>query len=328
MARKPKPWFRKQTQTWFVTIDGQQHNLGPDKDDAEKQFYKLMAGEKKKVSPDTVAVVLDDFLSWTEENRAPKTYQRYLDFCQSFTLKYPRLRISQLSSSHITAWLKEQGWNSTTKRNAITAINRALNWAVKNRGLERNPIRGMEKPEAKRRTTVMTPEEFKELLKHANRNFRMLLIVSYDTGARPQEIKQLEACHIDLNKSRAVLPTEEAKGRKKPRVIYFPSDRSMGIIRSLCKKHDSGPLFRNRSGNAWTAYAVKCGFERIEKQTGKRFCQYDLRHTYVTRKLIAGVDSHVVANLAGHTDSSMIDKVYSHVADDHEYMLKAAKKDI
>ena len=48
----------------------------------------------------------------------------------------------------------------------------------------------------------------------------------------------------------------------------------------------------------------------------------------MTRKLRAGVDSHVVAALVGHKDTKMIDSVYSHVADDHEFMLDAAKKNI
>ena len=57
---------------------------------------------------------------------------------------------SDLNPGHVTAWLNSQRtWNSTTKRNAITALQRGFNWAVKNRGLDRNPIRGMEKPEAK-----------------------------------------------------------------------------------------------------------------------------------------------------------------------------------
>ena len=34
MARRPTPWFRKDRNAWFVTIDGVRHNLGPDKQTA------------------------------------------------------------------------------------------------------------------------------------------------------------------------------------------------------------------------------------------------------------------------------------------------------
>ena len=34
----------------------------------------------------------------------------------------------------------------------------------------------------------------------------------------------------------------------------------------------------------------------------------------------------MVATLAGHTDTKMIDAVYSHVADDHRYMLEHTRR--
>ena len=46
MARKPKPWYRKQTKTWFVTLNGKQINLGEDKKEAEKLFHKLLSEDQ------------------------------------------------------------------------------------------------------------------------------------------------------------------------------------------------------------------------------------------------------------------------------------------
>jgi hypothetical protein len=108
-----------------------------------------MAKPEEKHQPvdwGAAAAVLDDFLTWTQENRAAKTYARYRDFIQSFVHKFGRIGVAELNPGHVTTWLNTQtGWNSTTKRNAITALQRGFNWAVKNRGMERNPIRGMEK---------------------------------------------------------------------------------------------------------------------------------------------------------------------------------------
>lgn len=346
--------------------------------------------KRHPVAADSVVAVFDDFLTWTQENRAEETYRRYKDFIQSFCTRYGRCSVSTVNAGHVTAWLNTQAkWNSTTKRNAITALKRGFNWAVKNRGLDRNPILAMEKPEAKRRTAVVTPDEFEKLLMYVDdAPFRDLLIVSYDSGSRPQELKQLESRHIHLDKHRAVIPGTEAKGGI-TRAIYFPTDRSISTIRRLAEIHPTGPLFRNTKGNPWTAFAVKLRFDRIQiaiglqkmakrgvssaiteheinnlavklpktrqnratgksvskkpwellseakrklitkeaKQYAKRFRQYDLRHSFVTRKLRAGVDSHIVAALVGHKDTKMIDTVYSHVADDAEFMLEAAGKE-
>ena len=51
-----------------------------------------------------------------------------------------------------------------------------------------------------------------------------------------------------------------------------------------------------------------------------------MRHTQITRSLQAGVDSHVVARLSGHQNTHQLDRTYSHVADDYDFMLREAKK--
>lgn len=334
MARRPKPWYWKERKSWYVTINGQRHNLGTEKKEAFEEFHKLMASPQARLKEESVAAVLDDFQTWTIENRAKRTADRYKDFLQAFIAYAPAkdqamglLRVGELHAGHVTTWLNSHPtWNSTTKRNAITALQRAFNWAVKNRGLDRNPIKGMEKPEAKRRNTVVTPAEFEKLLAEVkDQPFRELLIISYDSGARPFEIKRLEARHVQLDKQRAVIPAEEAKG-KIPRAIYFPTERSTKIIKRLVKERPAGPLFLNNRGRPWTGMAVKCRMEDLEDKIGKRIRHYDLRRTFITDKIIAGVDSHVVAALAGHKSTAMIDKHYSAIGDDYRFMLEQSKK--
>ena len=147
-------------------------------------------------------------------------------------------------------------------------------------------------------------------------------------GRGRSKLKDLERRHVDFNKQRALIPASEAKGRRHPRIIYFPTQRTMDIIQRLCDQQATGPIFRNRLGNKWTGFAVKCAFARLEKVIGKRVKHYDFRRTFITRKIIAGVDSHVVAKLSGHLSTAMIDRHYSAVADDHEFMLKMATRDI
>jgi integrase len=328
MARHAKPWWRETHDAYYATVRGVQHRLGTTKKQAEDELKRLLKeGPKEVGDPTLLAVLLDDFLDFIRENRAPKTYRGYLDFCQSFIKQFPRLRIDELSPDHVTDWLKSKSWNSTTKRNAIACLQRALSWGRKNKGLKFNVLAGMEKPQAKRRTQVITDAEFKALLTAVpDTEFRDLLIVSYDCGCRPQEAKQLEARHIDLEKKRAVLPTEEAKGKRKPRSIYLPTSRVVKIIKRRIRDFPEGKLMRNRRRDPWTTSAVKCRFARLEAKLGKRFHQYMFRHTFISRKLIAGVDSHIVATLAGHSDTSMVDRVYSHVAQDHKFMLEQAQK--
>ncbi|MFK7820413.1 MAG: hypothetical protein AB8G99_16955, partial [Planctomycetaceae bacterium] len=87
MARTPKPWWRKDRKSWFVTIVGERYNLGPEKEAAFKLFHELMAtsATERKRTSDSVVTVLDRFLDWTKRNRAPRTYDWYLERLQWFT---------------------------------------------------------------------------------------------------------------------------------------------------------------------------------------------------------------------------------------------------
>ena len=43
MKKFPKPWFRPSRNTWYVTLDGTQINLGVDKQSAFAQYKALLA---------------------------------------------------------------------------------------------------------------------------------------------------------------------------------------------------------------------------------------------------------------------------------------------
>lgn len=192
-----------------------------------------------------------------------------------------------------------------------------------------NPIKGMEKPTPKTRTTVITPEEFEEIIGNYDEQdpFRQLITVAFDCGCRPFEITGLEARHVDIRKSRAVIQAEEAK-KNIQRAFYFGTERSLAIIKKLVKERPSGLLFVNTAGTAWNGFNIRCRFQRLQKsgKVSKRYFLYAMRHSYITRKLVAGVDSHTVAALSGHRSTSQLDRTYSHIADDYEYMLEQARR--
>lgn len=324
MGRIAKPWWRASCNAYYATVRGVQHNLGTNLKAAQARLKELLKEPAGQVVPEgSTAAVLDAFLTWAEGNLAPKTFRGYKDYCQSFIDDYGRVPMATIGPKQVTAWLNSKDtWNSTTKRGAVTCLKRAFNWAVTNDGLDRNPIAGMEKPEAKTRTQILTLQEFKAILRATpDREFRRLLRFSWETGCRPFEAKQLEPRHVDLSKSRCVIPAAEAK-KKRTRVVYLPKKAKLIVERLMGNER----LFLNRRGRPWTASAVKLRFVRLEEKLGRRYFQYMFRHAWITRKLKAGTDSHIVGALSGHADTKMIDRVYSHVADDHEFMLSQAER--
>ena len=325
MPRQNKVWYWKARKQWCVKINGKRHMLGPDNEEAERKFHAMKANPEKEIAKNSLLEALDAFLAWTHENRAERTHERYQELLQSFIDFVGDIPIESVKAFLVQQWFEQHDWNSTTQNTAGRAIKRALNWAEDMGYCDRNPISGMTLPKSRARTSTISVDEFDELISHVHdRNFSDLLMVSYDSGSRPQEINRLEARHIQLDKQRAVIPTDEAK-KGIPRAIYLPTDRSLAIIKRLMIQHPSGLLFRNTKGRQWTRSAIKCRFARLEEKVGKRFRQYDLRRTWITGKIKAGVDSHVVASLSGHQSTQMIDRHYSVIADDPEFMLNQAK---
>ena len=74
--RQPQPFFRQQTQSWYVQIGKEQTPLGKDKKAAWKEYHKLMAGQRKLFSADPVAFVVDEFLEWVHNHRLHPTTRR------------------------------------------------------------------------------------------------------------------------------------------------------------------------------------------------------------------------------------------------------------
>lgn len=318
MPRPRKLWFRKQTKTWHVQIDGKQHNLHTDdKAEAEIKFHELMLERPEPHSSEQLVVILDKFLEWVQVEQ-PRSYSWYAGYIQSFVDVHPKLLASELKPIHVEEWASQ----GKAKRAKITAMKRALNWAAEMQIIPYSPIAKMRRPASGVRTDIVSEAEFQELLSKINDAcFRDLLDFSMETGCRPQEAKAVEDRHVDFDKSCFVLHYTEAK-KEKTRVVFL-TDRAVELLRNNWKE---GIIFRNSRGTPWTANAVRCRFKRLEEKVGRRYCQYLFRHSWITQKLRAGVDSHIVARLAGHSDTKMIDRVYSKVAEDHKYMLEQARR--
>lgn len=152
-----------------------------------------------------------------------------------------------------------------------------------------------------------------------------LLEFAWESGVRPQEVKRIEARHVDLARERVVFPPEEAKGKKRTRVIYL-TPRAAAILTPLVRERRRGPLFVNAGGRPWTAQAMACRFGRLKKHLGVKFSAYDFRHGFCERLLESGADHLTVAQLMGHADGKMVASVYSHLGKADRHLRETLKK--
>ncbi len=271
MARRSKPWFREARRAWFVTLGGVQHNLGPDKKAAFQRFYDLMQQpSEQKVDSRLLVAIIDAFLDWVEKNRSPDTFEWYRYRLQRLAERHPTMELSDLKPFHIEQWVDSYpALKVTSRRNYFRSIKRCLDWAVRQGYLDKSPLLKLEVPAGENREIALTDTDFETLLGHCvDDNLRDLVIVTWESGCRPQESLRVEARHVDLANQRWVFRKKESKGKRAPRIVYL-TDKALEITKRLMAKRPHGPLFRNSKGAPWTTEAVNCAFDRIQFRMGK-----------------------------------------------------------
>ena len=325
MSRNPKPWFRKDRNAWFVTVNGSRHNLGPDREEAQRRFHELMLYGDVKSSDTALTVfsLFDEFLDWTKSQRAEQTYLWYRERLEAF-VKYLKndLSFEQLKPFHLAKWVaKHPSWSATHQRNCMRAVQRPYRWAHQMGFIDSNPIEYVEKPAAERREQIVTPEEYSDIMSNIlSSEFQDLVSIAWETGARPQELLRVEVRHIDLANSRWVFPPHESKIKTRHRMIYL-NETALQITTKRLQVVKEGKLFRNTKGGAWKPDAVGCQFGRLKKRIGRRLSLYTFRHSFATRLLTEGIDSMTVATLLGHADTSMLGKIYQHLSQRPDHLL-------
>ena len=100
------------------------------------------------------------------------------------------------------------------------------------------------------------------------------------------------------------------------------------LTRKLVKRHPSGVLFRDDLGRGFTKNVRQRWFLRLRKKLPgmKHFSAYSYRHTYTTEALMNGVGIAQVAELLGHTGTTMVMQHYQHLNQKVDHMRELAAK--
>jgi integrase len=327
-----EPFWRTERNCWYVQHGTRQIRLSPDKDEAWRLWHEFMARppeEERPLAPgpDVQAIeVLDDYLDWCQKNKAPRTYQWYRENIQRFAIALPDgLRVADLKPFHLTRAMDAFAhWANNTKHDFISAVKRAFSWAEAEGLIDRNPLAHVRKPAREVREMAISPSEYATIIEAIREpGFRDLIELTWECGARPQEIRNIEARFFDAENSRIIFPPKEAKGKKYYRIIYL-TPRASDIVARLAEANPHGALLLNSDGNPWTKDAINCAFCRLEKKLGRKYHLGAFRKGYATEALKAGIDTVTVAHLLGHRDPSMVSRVYGQVQNDPQHMASAA----
>ena len=316
--RRSKPYFKTSHRCWYAKIDGRHYRLDPDKEKAWAKFYQLMAGREALTGDSKVAQLVNQYLDWSERNHAPNTYRWYTVFLLSFGQSLPRgLKLSKLKPFHVTHWVDSAypaaATSPSTRHGAIRAVQRAFSWAEEQGLIDRSPLRRMKKPQPTRREQYLRPEQYVALLGSIKDGpFRDIVEVLRHTGCRPEEARKVTTAEWNPREQRWDLPAGFTAKTKRARSIPLDG-RAFEICEHRVMKYPEGPIFRNSRGGPWSKDALAERCRRLRKKLGFEFSPYTIRHTFATDAIIRGVDLVTIAEIMGHSDLTMLQKVYQHV---------------
>lgn len=334
------PWYRKSTGTWYFTEGSKQIALARGEGNqaaAEKRWHEIKAAGDVFSPGVEYGTIATAFLEWCQVHR-PQSFAWYGRYVSLFWKHVGLIEVAKLRKHHVTDWLDKSGIAAdATRRAAITAVKRSLNWAVDEEILVHNPLARLKRPPQGVRTVTVDAAAVERLLELADRGkgkqyrrgaFRQFVLAMVSTGARPGEVRTVAAHNYDPRVPGWVFPPKKNKtGAKtgKPRTVYLPACIDT-LTRILISARPEGPIFRNSKGDPWKAQTIRCRVARLREKAGlpAEAVAYSLRHTFATEALVNGVQDQTLAVLMGHSSTEMIRKVYGHLDQRRDHLVQAA----
>lgn len=282
---------------------------------------------------------------WLEVSKASKSlntkemYKRILKL-HIDVLKYKKL--SDITRSDIQLQINKCIEMPRTCELIKITVDQVMESAVDDGLITKNPCRNITLPvyksEEKRPLTEIEKTALKNAVLTAEEN--AFINILYGAGLRPQELYALTINDIDFKRKEIHVnkalefkgQTPSVKGTKtgNKRTVQVSSN-TINIIKEFINFKSSIILFSNEEGQYMKRGAYYRLFERITKKmketvVDSAICdnsfqgltQYTFRHNYCTELYYSGISLKEAQRLMGHSDYSMIMKVYAHLDEKKE----------
>lgn len=203
---------------------------------------------------------------------------------------------------------KKKPLSETTVNRDLEVLRHLLFWAVDEGYLAANSLSRMPMVRERRKVrSVMSLDEEARLLAQAAPHLHRLVIFALDSGMRRGELLTQRWEHIDFTR-RLLSVTHSKTAEGEARDIPLTS-RLFDLLRAAQKKEGLVCEFKGHS-----MHSVKTAWATAIRKSGIRHYRFhDLRHTFNTRLMEAGVMQEVRKALMGHSSGEDVHAIYTHV---------------
>lgn len=320
---------------WWVQYfdsEGRRHREKVGRKQAAIDLYKIrkaaiLEGAKLPANlrqpGEKLSVILNRALEWYGSHR-PKALKHATTHVNAIKADLGDRQADKLTPDDVDKWLgSHKDWKPATANRHKATLSKALQLAVISGKLDRNVARLVPaRRENNARVRWLKDDEEKRLLTVMEKKYPEqlpALMIAIHTGMRASEQFSLEWSEIDLKRRKISLDnTKNGSDREVPM-----NDTCHQLLEQLWKKRQDHIkegktttqwVFPPRRSEGKLLYSPRSWFEdALVEAKIKDLHWHDLRHTFISRLVMKGVNLRTVMELAGHKSITMTTR-YAHLA--------------
>jgi integrase len=254
----------------------------------------------------------------------PNTQKRYRSSVRNLTSCLGNVKLSFITASAIEDFKEKrlsQGVRTATINRDLAVLRRMMKLAERKMLVNETPFRDvdfLEERKQRRRPHILTFEEEDRMLAVAAPHIRALAVLILETGMRSRrEALSLLWRYVDFVNNLICVPDSKTPAGERTIPISDRCKTELLRWRSLLGPEFSPYVFPNMHDPSKPLKDLRRSWARALKDAGLRyFWLYDLRHTLASRLTQAGVSPIFVAQIIGHSSTSIL-STYARAIDEY-----------
>ena len=262
-----------------------------------------------------IAELAKEYLKWAERQRSYKDKKLWI---KQLIEVFGNLDMKDLNSRIIEQW--QSKWlninkPATVNRKLATLkhmINKGVQWGMASDDALKQVRSVKLLAENNRRLRFLSAEECQRLIACCHKGLKPIVTVALNTGMRRGEIFSLKWEQVDLRHGFILLETSKNGERRE-----IPINTTLEyLFKEIPHSVESVYVFASKTGKS--LIDIKTGFHTALRKAGiGDFRFHDLRHTFASQLVMAGIDLTSIKELLGHKSLTMTMR-YAHLAPGHK----------
>ena len=270
----------------------------------------------QKIKAYKLVDLAEEYLKWAERQRSYKDKKRCI---RQLIEVFGNHDVEDLNTREMEQWQSRRlKYNKPSTVNRLLAtlkhmVNKGTQWGMASDSVLKQVRNVKLLPENNRRLRFLSIEECQRLIECCHKDLKPIVVVALNTGMRRGEIFGLKWEQVDLSHGFILLDvTKNGERREIPINTTLEYLFKEMLQRSIASKY----VFAGKTGKPLTD--IKTGFHTALRKAGIHdFRFHDLRHTFASQLVMAGIDITSVKELLGHKSLTMTMR-YSHLSPGHK----------